>query len=462
MIRTLALWLILLASIVSAQPLDYSTGGNLKRRQYQTYAAMTLYVDPTGSDSNACTSSGTGACLTVQGAVDKVPARIRHAVIINMAAGTYAGTVNVFSRTFTDAATFTLQGSAWADSTLATGTSTGTSTAYTAAVPSTATLGIFTDAAQTWTADDLKGRFLTITSGAASGQQRVIVSNTGTALNLNSTITGLAAGATYAIQEPAAIITGAVNFNGLNGFSTNNTPVVISDLTLSTATTTLTVSNTSVRMSTSTPGTFFLRRVRTLTSGGSVAFTCTGGSWCGITGTAYVAAPSTGQALYVTGGAMFTDSGGYYVAGAATIGTVIVYSGGNLNLGASNATTVMEATSGGFALTIGTISGTAMASVSAFSSVYRASTGACLAVTGRGTYNSFSQSAHGFTCTSSGGLGISLVSGASMLLSSTSVFSITSSTGDFSVDGTTYTSAFFNALSPKTILGTSGSLLHKD
>ena len=54
-------------------------------------AATTYYVDPTGNDSNSCTASGSSACLTVQGAVNKAAA----GDTIDVAAGTYSGNIIV-------------------------------------------------------------------------------------------------------------------------------------------------------------------------------------------------------------------------------------------------------------------------------------------------------------------------------------------------------------------------------
>lgn len=75
--RSFLLLLVLWALSVFAQP-TITRGGGLKKRAYQTYGAMTLYVDPSGSDSNAYTSSGTDACATLHGAMGKVPRFVRH------------------------------------------------------------------------------------------------------------------------------------------------------------------------------------------------------------------------------------------------------------------------------------------------------------------------------------------------------------------------------------------------
>lgn len=76
MTRLLALSLLLSLGVAEAQDPVLVRGGALKRRAYQTYAPVTLYVDPTGSDSNPCTSSGTAACLTTTGALMKLPRNI--------------------------------------------------------------------------------------------------------------------------------------------------------------------------------------------------------------------------------------------------------------------------------------------------------------------------------------------------------------------------------------------------
>ena len=54
--KLILLLLLLFASAAAAQP-QMTRGGALKRRAYQTYSTITLYVDPTGSNENPCTSS---------------------------------------------------------------------------------------------------------------------------------------------------------------------------------------------------------------------------------------------------------------------------------------------------------------------------------------------------------------------------------------------------------------------
>lgn len=208
----LVLLLLGLASAVFAQP-HTSRGGALKKKAYQTYAAMTLYVDPTGSDSNSCTASGTSACLTLGGALLKVPIHIRHLVTINVATGTYTEVFRVQGFFIEGAngaastAALTIAGTQTAF-TVVTGSNTGTLTGFTAGAAGTHPIA--TDSTQTWTINDLKGRFLQITGGTGSGTYIPIVSNTATTISYAANVTTApVAGSTYAIVTPGPVFTGA-------------------------------------------------------------------------------------------------------------------------------------------------------------------------------------------------------------------------------------------------------------
>ena len=226
----LMLVLTLWAASVFAQP-AVTRGGALLKRQYQTYGALTLYLDPTGSDSNSCTASGTSACLTLQGVWNKLPSRILHNVTVNVAAGSYTGGSRLDSRTIgnntlvgtgfstlTIAPLISVVGPALANVTPTTGTATGTSTSVTSATGTTASL---TDTTQTWTTHDLRGYFIVMTSGAAINQTRVIVDNTATTLTLQNWVsTAPSAGDTYAIRKPQAVLAGRHDFTGITGIGT--------------------------------------------------------------------------------------------------------------------------------------------------------------------------------------------------------------------------------------------------
>jgi len=139
-----------------------------------TTGAMTLYVATTGNDSNDGLSTGS-ALLTLQAAIDKVPKIVLHLVTINVAAGTYAA-VDISAFSIGTNGLIKLLGVTTAP-TLTTGTTSGTATSHTVAGN---TLPTMTDSGQSWTVNELRGKFVKI--GAATA--RVIVSNTATTLTL--------------------------------------------------------------------------------------------------------------------------------------------------------------------------------------------------------------------------------------------------------------------------------------
>lgn len=211
----------------------HGTGGLLRTNQYRTSGtgAQSYFVDPTGSDSNDCTASGTSACLTIQGAVNKIPKQLRDLTTVNLAAGSYACfIVNGF---VCDQGVQQSNGgllfdglAAFATSTLATGSASGTLTAGSAG--SGTTYGTATDGAATWTVNDLRGRFISILTGSGSGQTRVISSNTGTVITIVGTWTAPANLSTYVIQDPGVNITTACSVpNPLGSVTTNNAAVLI-------------------------------------------------------------------------------------------------------------------------------------------------------------------------------------------------------------------------------------------
>lgn len=205
-----ALLLIALANTPTSGPV--SRGDLLKDRQYEAKTALALYVDPTGSDSGACTSTGTSACLTIQGALNKIPKLLKASVTVTVAAGSYAGAAITGFRcdaaaNASTAASIIVQGTL-SNVTLATGTATGTATAGTAGSLGTPpSFGTLTDGTQAWTANDLRGHFVVITGGTGSGQVKPIISNTATALTIAGTWTAPTVSSTYAIQDSASIIT---------------------------------------------------------------------------------------------------------------------------------------------------------------------------------------------------------------------------------------------------------------
>ena len=222
----LAFLLVLVPLLAPAQQhgdTSVSRGDALRRREYQTYAALNLFVDPTGNDGNACTASGTGACLTLSGALTKVPRNVRHNVTIAVAAGTYAETFRVQGFNIEAGPGIGTQPLMTIAGTIntftpATGSATGTVTTYTGNT-GTGAHAILNDTTQTWTVNDLRGRFVTVNSGPGAGENHLITSNTATSLSLAFPFTvSPTAASTYTIQGPGTIFTGSgASVRSING-----------------------------------------------------------------------------------------------------------------------------------------------------------------------------------------------------------------------------------------------------
>lgn len=173
-----------------------------------TTAALNLFVATTGLDTNTCTTA-LAPCLTIRGALNKVPLRIAHAVTITVAAGTFVGAI---ASGFTvespdpDGASYLLVQGTMIAATVATGTASGTATSGTAV--SGATLATLTDTSQAWTVDDLKGTMVYLSAGTGSGETKkfIIVSNTATAITVAG-VMAAASGTTYSILDWGTTLT---------------------------------------------------------------------------------------------------------------------------------------------------------------------------------------------------------------------------------------------------------------
>jgi hypothetical protein len=176
-----------------------------------TTAAVTLYVETTGNDNNPGTADKPFA--TIQGALDSLPRKIAHPVVVNVGAGSFAGAfVTGFQIDQPEAVTpgnyLSIVGT-MATAVPATGLATGTLASATAY--STWNFPTVTVTGAGWTVNDLKGKFLKITGGTGSGQVMMISENSATVLTLagfwsttpNST-------STFEIQEPATIVSTGV------------------------------------------------------------------------------------------------------------------------------------------------------------------------------------------------------------------------------------------------------------
>lgn len=238
--RALISLLLLLCSASLAQGIANVPGDVLRTSSLYTTASLTLYVDAAGNDNNACTSAVLGACLTIQGALNKVPKNIRHAVLIAVAAGTFAGAkvegFNIAHSASTAGASLTIQGT-MVTATLGAGNASGTATGGTRGgeVATPAVHSTLVDSGNGWTVNALRGYFVELTAGPGSG-----ASSSLKAIESNTATTAVAAGrysatptasTTYAIRDTATVISGGAARNadlvlttsaGLAGFILQN------------------------------------------------------------------------------------------------------------------------------------------------------------------------------------------------------------------------------------------------
>lgn len=226
-------------------------------------AAQTFYVDPAGDDSGACLAPGVSACATISGGLTKVPLVIYSAVGMNVAPGTYSTALTWLPFTFGPSGSLTISG-ARANSTLATGSPTGTVTAFTGSA-----FGVdltnrptVTDSGQSWTTNDLRGRFFEVLTGTGAGAVVPITGNTATTLTLAG-FASTAAGATYAIREPSVIVTPLLAMGGGNALG----GVTLQDIELTGA---------GTRVTQASVGTLTLNRVRLTNTLGGYAMQAAG------------------------------------------------------------------------------------------------------------------------------------------------------------------------------------------
>ena len=443
------LLLLLLASSAFAQP-TVTRGGALKKRQYQTYANATYYVDPAGSDSNACTASGASACATLTGALGKLPRNINHAVTINIAAGTYVENPTIGPFTFGLNGVLTITGptgsGGWAAFTPATGAATGTLTGYSGLDYTTATLGVLTDSAQSWTANDLRGSYVTITSGAASGTQAAIVSNDATSFTVNRTMLSLAAGATYAIQRPSAVITGTLSVFGINGHAASSAPLIVSDLTINGTTAAVRVQNVSLVSASgvTTASLPLLRRLRAVASAGT-AVTCVDGALTTSSSTTY-AAGSGSAGIWVR--CVVRDQAGVWFAGESGSYAVTAFAVPDAQLGGTSTIPAYVSASTVYTVYV------QQSRLRALYSAYVANTSSGTALWLLGSHVNITAAVR---ASSASGLGVYASEAAQVTRGAASAVLATGGAGDVKVDDVTLSATELNALNPKCVIGNRGS-----
>lgn len=476
----MAFWLLIISMSALAQTypagLPSRTGGSssssgvsdcaaLDGGVCATTAAMTLYVDPTGSDSNACTASGTSACLTLTSALTRVPRNIGHAVVINLAAGTYTESPTIGPFVFSTGGSLSIQGG-WEKYTPAAGNATGTVTSYTAG-----TNGVppsWTDSGQSWTTNALKGLFFRMTSGAFSGQVRaVITGNTATSVTMSANMAGLSG--TYELVVPSATISGTVIITDISGVGTTSGPLSLSylNITGTAVSGTLQISNSNVWGPGAAAG-VFLRQTRVFSTTGGIACavrgarvtTTSAGTYFeasavgGVSAALYLYESSgtfygyartlgTASAITVRNSRLTSSASGFYPtveAPAATAEVVLAYSdGAPTTMYVGNLVVRGNATSAGIRLGSDTSRGISSTSVQWVQAAIAPNTNIWVdtALTG-----------------------LTMNVGSSVDLGG-SVPAFTGVTNELQVDGTNYPYSFLSGLSPGVIIGPYGSTLYK-
>lgn len=169
-----------------------------------SYAALTLYVDPTGTDDDTHGwASGTDAYATITHALSQVPPLYGGNVTVNIAAGTYTENVVVQGKGPVGPYSLTLQGTLTEQ----------VSTTMNSGVKGTqagATQPSVTKTAAGWTTDAYKRMLCKFTSGGNDGLYRVIETNNSTTLTLVGRILTAAPGSgdSFKIYSHGTIISG--------------------------------------------------------------------------------------------------------------------------------------------------------------------------------------------------------------------------------------------------------------
>ena len=159
----------------------------------QTTAAATYYVRTDGNDSNTCLgNTALLACATVQGALNKLPQFIKHAIVINVGAGTFPGFALKSLYMSAPAASLSISGALGAP-TLTTGTASGTADG--------GSVVECADSGQAWTVNELRGRLMHV-----GAEYRVVQNNTATSAFLVGALGASCSGSAYSLVEQKTIL----------------------------------------------------------------------------------------------------------------------------------------------------------------------------------------------------------------------------------------------------------------
>lgn len=181
-----------------------------------TTGPIILFVGTNGSDSNSGTDVN-APCLTIQGALNKLPKKIKHPVTINVAAGTYGAflasgfQILPADNYLTDTSYLHIKGTMVQCVPASTGSATGTLSSF-ANTNFTGTFAVCTDSSNNMTVNEYEGCYLEFLTGTGSissvavPARALIVSNDNTSFTCLIPGTAPAANTTYRVIKPASSI----------------------------------------------------------------------------------------------------------------------------------------------------------------------------------------------------------------------------------------------------------------
>ena len=279
-----------------------------------TQGNITLAVSTTGSDTPSANrppriAKGDYSAypfLTIQAAIDSLPLNLikEHAVIVNVGAGTFAGfqvTGFVVHTKATVSQPLIIQGTRQT-AVLATGPSSGTATSGGSRTLTLTGAG--------WTADDLVGRYVRVTSGAGSGQILLVAENTTDTITFSrNTAPSFAAGSVFVVEDLATVVTSPVAGStvGIYVYRCTGGRVAVVDFAVASSAPFAFVTSSTMRMA-------FTRCVARFVAGGNYGFSY---------GSTYFMGPSNNGAIgaFNTGcsyqGCVYMTDSGFLAVGCA-------------------------------------------------------------------------------------------------------------------------------------------------
>ncbi len=193
---------------ISANSYSLGDGGKLNSLTY-SLADITLYVNVDGgSDLFDCTDAG-APCITIQGALNKLPKSLKYRETVNIAPGSYTCfIVSGFSQDQSDQQSTggLLLNGTMVTSTISTGSTSGLATGGTIGFQEV--FGTLVKSGESWTTNDLRGRYINILSGTNVGQIGLISSNSNDTITIEGAWSFAPDNTTsFIIQDPGTLLT---------------------------------------------------------------------------------------------------------------------------------------------------------------------------------------------------------------------------------------------------------------